>query len=104
MHKLQEKQLHITKICGFHSELPSLGMGICAEVGELVDYLAKISNLKKPKPGDDLNNLKEKISAECADVLVYLLQIANNLDFNLEEAYHAKCEKLLQRHTNQTKE
>jgi NTP pyrophosphatase (non-canonical NTP hydrolase) len=98
MHNLQEKQLQITQKCGFHSELPALGLGICAEVGELADYIAKISNLKKSKPGDDINNLQDKIADECADVLVYLLQIANKLEFNLEKAYLQKCEKLLERH------
>ncbi|HEY9885896.1 MAG TPA: MazG nucleotide pyrophosphohydrolase domain-containing protein [Vampirovibrionales bacterium] len=98
MQSLQEKQREITKKCGFHTQLPALGLGCAAEVGELVDYIAKISNLKKAKPGDDLNNLKEKISDECADVLIYLLQIANTLNFDLEEVFNNKTHKLLERH------
>ncbi len=99
MQNLQKKQAEINNLCGFSSTLPGLGLGISAEVGELNDYLAKISNLKKPKPGDDLNNLKQKIADECADVLVYLLQVANNLEFDLEQAYLSKCHKLIERHT-----
>ncbi|MDX1918511.1 MAG: MazG nucleotide pyrophosphohydrolase domain-containing protein [Candidatus Caenarcaniphilales bacterium] len=98
MHKLQQKQSEINERCGFQTVLVGLGLGIAAEGGELCDYLAKYTNLKKPKPGDDLDNLKHKIADECADVLVYLLQIANNLEFDLEEAYLKKCEKLLERH------
>jgi NTP pyrophosphatase (non-canonical NTP hydrolase) len=102
MQTLQQKQAEINTQCGFEANLVGLGLGISAEVGELADYIAKISNLKKAKPGDDLNNLKQKIADECADVLVYLLQIANNLHFNLEEAYLGKCHKLLERHTKVT--
>jgi len=102
MKNLQNKQAEISHKCNFHSQLPALGMGICAEVGELVDYMAKISNLKKPKPSDNMDDLKGKIAAECADVLVYLLQIANNLDFNLEEAYSQKCKILLERHADKS--
>ncbi|MDJ0625199.1 MAG: MazG nucleotide pyrophosphohydrolase domain-containing protein [Candidatus Caenarcaniphilales bacterium] len=98
MDKLQEKQAKITKQCGFHNDLVALGLGASAEIGELSDYIAKYSNLKKPKPGDDMSNLKDKIAYECADVLVYILQIANELGFNLEEVYDEKCIHLLERH------
>jgi len=98
MNELQNKQADISKTCDFHSELPALGLGICAEVGELVDYLTKMSNLEKPKVGDDLSDLRQAAKEECTDVLVYLLQIANKLDFNLEEAYLNKCKVLLERH------
>ena len=103
MQNLQNKQKEVNEICGFRSPLPALGLGISAEVGELNDYLAKISNLKKAKPGDDLTNLKGKIACECADVLVYLLQIANNLEFDLEEIYLQKCNELEKRHAVSTR-
>lgn len=103
MQNLQNKQAEINRLCGFNSTLPGLGLGISAEVGEINDYLAKITNLKKPKPGDDLHNLKQKIADESADILVYLLQIANHLEFDLEQAYLAKCNKLLERHTTANK-
>lgn len=99
MNFLQNKQIEITKKCGFHTDLVSLALGASSEVGELNDYIAKYTKHKIPKPGDDMNNLKEKISLECADVLVYLLQIANNLEFDLEKIYLQKCETLLQRHS-----
>ncbi len=98
MKELQMKQAEINTACGFETHLVGLGLGISAETGELVDYLAKITNFKKPKPSDDLTNLKQKIGYECADVLVYLLQIANELNFDLEKVYLEKCEKLLERH------
>ncbi len=98
MKDLQARQAEINELCGFSATLPALGLGAAAEVGELADYLAKLSGLKKPKPGDDLNDLKGKIASECADVLVYLLQIANQLDFDLAAVYERKCLKLLERH------
>lgn len=98
MEELQKKQAEVNSLCGFKSKLVGLGLGISAETGELVDYLAKIEGLKKPKPTDDMSNLREKVADECADVLVYLLQIANELDFDLREVYLKKCKKLLDRH------
>ncbi|MDX1921326.1 MAG: MazG nucleotide pyrophosphohydrolase domain-containing protein [Candidatus Caenarcaniphilales bacterium] len=98
MNDLQNKQKEISELCGFHSDLVSLALGASAETGELCDYIAKYTKHKIPKPGDDMSNLREKISLECADVLVYLLQIANNLEFDLEEVYLKKTETLLKRH------
>ena len=100
MKQAQALQAEINRVCGFEATLPALALGAAAETGELADYIAKLSGLKKPKPGDDLSDLQHKIAAECADVLVYLLQIANALEFDLEAAHQSKCEKLRARHVD----
>lgn len=99
MKSLQSKQKEVTEKCNFHTQLESLALGLASETGELCDYIAKYTNLKIPKPGDDISNLPVEIKKECADVLIYLLQIANTLDFDLEKEFHKKADINLQRHT-----
>ena len=96
----QELQLQVNKLCGFKTTLHGLALGLMAEVGETADVIGKLSGTKKPKSGDDLEDLQGQLRLECADVLVYLLQIANEAGFDLKRAYLEKIQILLDRHTN----
>jgi len=95
--KPQELQDYVVKKCGFDPALTGIALGAAAETGELADYISKYCGYKKFKPGDDTLELEDKIADECADVLVYLFQIANQLGFNLEKAYRNKCQVVVER-------
>lgn len=80
------------KAYGFTDDLPTLGLGLCEEAGEV----AKAINLhnplyiqRKPHVNDEGN-----IEHEILDVLVYTLSIANALDMDLDKLME---QKLLQR-------
>ncbi len=68
----------------------NLAMALCGEAGELVEQLQWLSEeqSRNPEPGK-LQNIKD----ECADVLVYLVRIADELNFDLIEATRSKCLK-----------
>lgn len=97
MKELQTKQKYITETLRLHTELSSLGLGLSSEVGEVNDLIAKLSGLKHPKPSDNTDNMPHQLAMECADVLVYLLQIANIMNIDLAAAYHEKTEIIMDR-------
>ncbi|WP_147819283.1 nucleotide pyrophosphohydrolase [Salidesulfovibrio onnuriiensis] len=68
----------------------NLTMALCGEAGELAEQLQWLSEEQSRAPSPEkLQNIKE----ECADVLVYLVRIADELGFDLVEATRAKCRK-----------
>lgn len=69
---------------------------LAEEVGELIaavkrTYISNIRDINKPCI------CKEDVSDEIADVLIFLLNIANMCDINVEEAFRNKEEKNKQR-------
>ena len=56
------------------------------EVGELAKAIRKETGFKGEKKSDNYDNLRE----EFADVLNYLMELANRFDVNLAEVYFEK--------------
>lgn len=94
---LQNENEKLVEICGFNGNLPGLVSGLSAECGEVNDIVAKLEGWKKIKSTDNIENLKEDLSEEIADVLVYLIQIASKYSIDIEEAFIAKIEKIKSR-------
>lgn len=68
----------------------NLAMALCGEAGELAEQMQWLSEEQSRRPdAKKLQNIKE----ECADVLVYLVRIADELGFDLVEAARDKCRK-----------
>lgn len=68
----------------------NLSMALCGEAGELAEQMQWLSEEQSRTPDPQkLQNIKE----ECADVLVYLVRIADELGFDLVQATHEKCLK-----------
>ena len=67
------------------------------EVGELSRLVArKYGEQSFKKPISD-QEVKEKISDEMADVMFVLMCLANQMDINLEDAFHKNIEKKTRR-------
>lgn len=63
------------------------------EVGELAKLIARKygeQSFKKPLSEEEI---KEQISDEMADIMFVLMCLANQMNINLEEAYHKNLEK-----------
>ena len=72
----------------FHSP-KNLSMALASEAGELLElfqWLKEEESTKTSLDNDTLNRVKE----ELADILIYLLRIADKLDIDLEEAVNKK--------------
>lgn len=94
---LQIENERLVSLCGFNGNLPGLVAGLSAECGEVNDIVAKLEGWKKIKSTDKVDNLKDALSEEIADVLVYLLQISSNYAIDIEEVYLAKINKIKSR-------
>jgi len=64
-------------------------LALAGEIGELC-------NLVKKEVRDEID-LKERISEEMADILIYLCMMANSLEVDLEKEYYRKQEKNMER-------
>lgn len=64
-------------------------LALAGEVGELCNLVKKETRNRV--------TLKEKITEEMADILIYLCMMANSLEVDLEEEYHRKQKKNIQR-------
>ena len=64
-------------------------LALAGEIGELC-------NLVKKEVRDEMD-LKERISEEMADILIYLCMMANSLEVDLEKEYYRKQEKNMER-------
>ena len=73
----------------FHS-LKNLVCALSVEASELLEIFQWI-DLTDEKINDDA--LKEKISDEVADIMLYLIRFADKADINLEEACLKKIQK-----------
>jgi dCTP diphosphatase len=72
----------------FHSP-KNLAMALVAEAGELAAEFQWLTEAQSAKP--DAAQLA-RIQAECADVLNFLVRLADKLDIDLIAAAHAKIE------------
>ncbi len=64
-------------------------LALAGEIGELCNLVKKEVR--------DKAGLKERISEEMADILIYLCMMANSLGVDLEKEYYRKQEKNIER-------
>lgn len=77
------------KVRGFDEEtVPEIFMLFLEECGELAKAVRKTQNIKSDKNSENFH-----VAEEAADVFIYLLDICNHLDIDLEEAFRGKEEK-----------
>lgn len=73
-----------------HQSPKNLLMAMTAEVGELVEHFQWLSR-------EESRNIEGKkkaaVAEEMADVLIYLVRTADELDIDLVAAAHEKCER-----------
>src|SRR5688500_8272237 len=75
----------------FHTP-KNLAMAVAGEVGELVaefQWLTESDAADGMRPG---NPLRDRVTTEAADVLIYLLRLADVTDIDLAEAVRQKLE------------
>jgi NTP pyrophosphatase (non-canonical NTP hydrolase) len=78
---------------GFDKEtVPQIFMLFLEECGELAKAARKQHNIKT-----DANSVTHNLGHEAADVLIYLLDICNHFDIDLEQAFRDKEELNKQR-------
>ncbi len=68
--------------------VPELFMLFLEECGEFAKAARKTQNIKSDKNSENFH-----LAEEAADVFIYLLDICNYLDIDLEEAFRQKEEK-----------
>ena len=73
----------------FHSP-KNLAMALGAEAGELLE---QFQWLNEPESSDPNPERRQAIADELADILIYLIRLADKLDIDLIEAAFAKIEK-----------
>lgn len=89
LHDFQEYVAEMVKERGFDGEtVTQVFMLFLEECGELAKSVRKSQNIKS-----DENSEKFHVDDEAADVFIYLLDICNYMDVDLEEAFRRKEEK-----------
>lgn len=87
---LTDLQKHLDETCKKNgwdkNSIPEVFLLFTEEVGELAKAIRKETNFKGEKHSDNKDNLRE----EFADVLNYLLELANRFNVNLAEVYFEK--------------
>jgi len=84
----QEYIKEMVKKRGFDKEsAPELFMMLSEEIGEMAKAARKYTNIKT-----DDNSRKPALEQEIADVFIYLLDICNYFDVDLEKAFRDKEE------------
>ncbi len=73
----------------FHTP-KNLALSMIIEIGELFEMLQWLSD---DEIYNKLDEEKDHLSDELADVAIYLFSLANELEVNLEEAIHTKLKK-----------
>lgn len=68
-------------------------MGLCGEVGEVVDLLKK--HIFQGKELD-----KDKLEEELGDVMFYLVNLATNMNLSMEDILQKNVDKLIKRYPN----
>jgi NTP pyrophosphatase (non-canonical NTP hydrolase) len=61
---------------------------LVGELGEFANILKKVNQGDTP-----YQNARDHLEEELTDVFIYLMQIANQMDVNLEESYLRKLDK-----------
>lgn len=83
---LQKYVAEVVEYRGFGDEtVPELFMLLLEECGELAKAARKTQNIKTDK-----NSKKYEVDQEAADVFMYLLEICNRFDIDLEKAFREK--------------
>ena len=89
---LQDFQKYVSTLVierGFEKEtVPEIFMLFLEECGELAKSARKTQNIKCDKTSENFH-----LSDEAADVFIYLLDICNQFNIDLEEAFRKKEEK-----------
>jgi NTP pyrophosphatase (non-canonical NTP hydrolase) len=73
----------------FHSP-KNLAMALAAETGELVELFQWLSEEQSASP-DPVR--KQRVGEEMADLLIYLVRLADRLDLDLEQAVQDKLQQ-----------
>lgn len=73
----------------FHSP-KNLAMALAAETGELVELFQWLSEEQSACPDPAR---KQRMGEEMADLLIYLVRLADRLDLDLEQAVHQKLQQ-----------
>ncbi|MGU3373213.1 MazG nucleotide pyrophosphohydrolase domain-containing protein [Bacillus mycoides] len=88
--ELQKNVREFSKNKGFeHSTIEERTLFLVTEIGEVAQEVLKISSIPD---ADNINELKENLSFEIYDAVWNLFDLANKLDFDLEEAFRKKSE------------
>lgn len=95
---LADLQVHIRQFCAEKgwdkNSITEMYLLFSEEVGELAKGIRKITGFK----GESTENARQNLEEEFADVLMYLMDLANYFDIDLEAAYRRKIK------INQTRE
>ena len=70
----------------------NLVMGLCGEVGELIEHFQWLTADESKNITHDENTM-EKVREELADVQIYLLRLADKLNIDMESAIWDKIKK-----------
>ncbi len=70
-------QMYIAR--GYTDDLPTLGLGLCEETGEVAKAINQMNPKYKPAPGKETHSLEHELH----DCLVYLCGIANSAGIDL---------------------
>ena len=70
----------------FHSP-KNLSMALAGEAGELLEHFQWLSEVQSANPSPEK---KEAIALEMADILIYLLRLAERLDIDILDAAYRK--------------
>ena len=73
------KRLYIER--GYTSDLPTLGLGLCEEAGEVAGAINNLNPLYKQRDGRNQDDLRHELK----DTLVYLYAIANSAGIQLSD-------------------
>lgn len=88
LHDYQEYVAQLVQERGFDKEtVPEIFMLFLEECGELAKAARKTQNIKTDKNSEHFH-----LAHEAADVFMYLLDICNHLDIDLEKAFRDKEE------------
>lgn len=97
---LTELQQHLAEMCkkkGWNKHsVDRIFLLFTEEVGELAKAIRKEQNVQL-EHGKEKPETREHLEEEFADVLNYLMDLANQFDIDLTEAYFKKHEKNRQR-------
>ena len=75
----------------FHSP-KNLAMGLAIETGELLEHFQWIGEEESRQVADDAEQMVQ-VQEEVADVLCYLLALANTMGIDLSEAFYQKMKR-----------
>jgi NTP pyrophosphatase (non-canonical NTP hydrolase) len=84
--EMQKKSNELYILRGYIADLPTLGLGLCEEAGEVAKAINLLNPLYKKSIGREHHDLEH----ELCDLLIYVSHIANKENINLDEAMEKK--------------